>query len=229
MLDAWASGQSVNLQIEGETTIVVKKLPFTITAPTGYRSYRWTHPSSVKSKKNKNVITITSAPPGEITVEVAAFKINDRKDDIDEIEGAITFSVGTAPVPPPPGPDPEPWPPEPDDPLLGSLRAAYGADMSTTKATDARKLAAVWRAAADDAYLKRAGTWQNLLADMHTAAESQIAGKLKPIRSALSAEAKTLVALDEKTTNGGSVKAKALLLRFAGLLEAMIAPGRKVK
>jgi hypothetical protein len=63
-----------------------------------------------------------------------------------------TVIIGDAP----PGPPPPPPPPGPDDPLLPTLRAIYGADLSTTKQADVKALATIMResaAVADDARL----------------------------------------------------------------------------
>lgn len=213
-----AVGQAVPLEISGDTVTVVRTLPCKVTAPAGADVYIWSHPSSIKSSEDDNVLTITAAPAGEVVIKVQTLTVDWAAKKTIRARGTITLVVGKLP-------DPGPGPPDPllpDDPLLGGLRAAYGADTSATKEADARKLAAVWRSAAGEDFLKKAGTWRNLLSDMSAAAEAQLPGRLKPIRSALSAELKSLVPdLESKVTNGGGEAARKILLRFAGLLDSL--------
>lgn len=220
VLASLASAQ--NLTISGETVVVVKSLPFRVTAPAGADDYVWLHPSSVTSTEDGNVLVITAAPQGEVTVKCRMLAIDFKAQKVTRSTAALTFVVGKQPDPGPgPGPKP-PDPPAPEDPLLATLRDAYRTDPSTSKRADALALAKVWRAAANDEYLKRAGTWKDLLSAMSGAAQLVVKDRLHTVRAALAAETRTLVPdLGASCTNGGAVKAKALLVRFADLLEAV--------
>ena len=129
--------ESVPLTIGGDTVTVVKKLPFTVTVPAQKNAlYFWTHPSTVKSEENRNVLTITSAPLGEISVKVKVITYDKATDDFVETTGQITFVVGAVP----PGQDPPdpPTPPTPVSPLVKALRDGLIRDPND--AADASRL-----------------------------------------------------------------------------------------
>lgn len=116
-LTAGIPAQNIPLEIQGETVTVVKKLPFTVLAPTGHDVYFWDVPSNVKwstSGEAGNSILVTEAPAGEVTVRVKFIKIDWANKKLGQRFGTTTFIVGTAPVPPPPTPDPPK--PDPDNP-----------------------------------------------------------------------------------------------------------------
>lgn len=128
------------LTVEGETLVVVTRLPFKVVAPAGGKLYFWTLPSGWKHDAGtvsvKNVVTVSEAPEGSATVSAVAV-------DKDFVTAEYSLKVNVGKVTPPPPP-----PPPPDDPLLKALKAAYDADVGAGKAEHAAKLAALWRQAA---------------------------------------------------------------------------------
>jgi len=92
------------------------------------------------------------------------------------------LQVGEAIPPVPPVP-----PPTPIDPLWGAMQAAYGADLSATKATQARQLASVYRVAAATTVNNPALTTAGMLYDaVATAAASVVPlPALQGVRQAL--------------------------------------------
>ena len=168
--------------------------------------------------KNKCYFT---GPVGSYLVELLTIRVVNNQPLVDEAETIITI-VGNGPGPSPPIPPP-PIPPDPpappDDPLLIPIRTAFASDTSTSKVQDALDLAKIWRAASNEDFLKRAKTWKNLFADMHAAADIKIKDRLKPVRTILSTESKNLV--PDINADIDIVKAKALLLRFAVVLESV--------
>jgi hypothetical protein len=162
-----------------------------------------------------------TGPPGTYRVKVRAQWIKEGKIITQTARATVVIeeSGPTPPVPPPPV----------DDPLLAPVRTAFQQETSATRVADMLELAAIWRSAASDDYLKKAGTWKNLLSDLHGATEIRIKDRLKAVRATLAAETKRLVPdLSVNLANGESKKAGALLLRFARVLET-VASGRKTR
>ncbi len=159
-----ASAQTDGLVIEGDTVLVVKTLPFKIKAPVytsldknkekPFVDYTWLHPSSVSSEENDDgsILTIKSAPSGEITVKVKIIVQEEGKRSVRKVY-QITFVVGALPIPPPPnpvppGPLPPPVPPPPDNELAKAIATALTTDKDTDKVVLAKKLGAIYRVAA---------------------------------------------------------------------------------
>lgn len=135
----------VPLSIEGDTITVVKKLPFKVSVPAQKKAlYIWNYPSTVKAKKDKNVLTVTEAPKGEVTVYIQVAVYDKEADDFTTTDGQITFVVGDVPPPVPPGPDP--LPPDPKDPFLDALQKAYDSNTEADKKTTITNLANVFHA-----------------------------------------------------------------------------------
>ena len=107
-----AQKKTIPLKVEGDTQIIVKSLPFRVVAAPGAHVYVWSHPSTVISTKDRNVLTVTKAPKGVFRVSVSSVTIDFDKKDVIEDQGTIEVIVGDGPVPP--TPDPEPIPPQPD-------------------------------------------------------------------------------------------------------------------
>ena len=103
------------LRVEGETLVVVTKLPFDIvlTAPADF--VNWRVPSTWKFDEGDNRITVTSAPQGTGTVVAQTLTVDIKDNKLIKTKATHTLVVnvgkGTPPVPPDP-PDP-PLPPIP--------------------------------------------------------------------------------------------------------------------
>jgi hypothetical protein len=112
------SVKAVPLKVEGDTVVVVKSFPITITAATGAGYYSWRVPVGVVAEEAFNVLTVKSAPKGShrITVDAISAKIGPDKVTVEFTvdRGETTLNVGDVPVPVPPGPTPPtPVPPTP--------------------------------------------------------------------------------------------------------------------
>lgn len=122
-------GKKLDLKIEGNTVLVVKSMPCTITAPAGADFYIWNYPETVTAKSdeaNGNVLVVTDAPRGASTINVLAVTINFTIDKDNKVtketvkdSGSVILvtdrgpAPGPTPDPPgptPPGPDPAPLP-----------------------------------------------------------------------------------------------------------------------
>lgn len=113
--------QDIPLKVEGEgvrTVTVVDKLPFTIKAPPRDALHYWELPPGVTAKRTRgNVLTITAAPKGAVTINVEAVWFDQKAKKLIAELGEITVQVGDVPGPGPvpPGPVP-PKPPDPPEP-----------------------------------------------------------------------------------------------------------------
>ena len=114
MLCAAALGQTpkkaVPLNVTGDTVVVVRKFPVTVTAPAGAHVYTWLYPSTLTAKKSGNTLTVTAGPKGSHRISVSAITVDFDKKVVLEDTGETTLTVGDVP----PGPDPGPNPPGPD-------------------------------------------------------------------------------------------------------------------
>lgn len=108
--------QDIPLDIKGDTLVVVKSLPFTISAPDGFDLYDWTFPSTVNAIGKDGMLVVQNAPRGSITVALRATKIDWEKKKLTKQFGNVTFSVGVDP-PLPPVPPVPPVPPDPPTPI----------------------------------------------------------------------------------------------------------------
>lgn len=117
-------GKKLDLKIEGNTVLVVKSMPATITAPAGADFYIWNFPETVTGKAEENVLVVTDAPKGASTISVLAITINFTVDKDGKVTKTNSKDYGsvvlvtdsgptpgpTPPGPTPPGPDPAPLP-----------------------------------------------------------------------------------------------------------------------
>lgn len=116
--------KAVPLDVTGDTVLVVRAFPVTITAPPGGRDYTWLYPSAMEATEEANVLKITAAPKGTHKIRVRVLYIDLKKpspDDVTFERGERTITVGDLPAPPGPGPKP----PDPDVPVpipAGDLR-----------------------------------------------------------------------------------------------------------
>lgn len=126
-----ALGQEVPLELKGdvekvqidkvvivkEDVLVVKSLPFSVTAPAGGLGYVWDYPGNVTVQRRGRELKIVSAPKGQmaVSVEYSVVSLQDGAIKVETRFGSLNFAVGT-PDPPPKPPDPKPPDPKPPDP-----------------------------------------------------------------------------------------------------------------
>ena len=117
---AWADPPKlVPLRVDGDTVLVVRSLPCTVTAPPGADFYLWECPPGVTAAPKDNVLTVTAAPAGQhrvlvttITFDLPEGKKPEKRKEI----GETTLQVGAVPGPrpqPDTKPDPKPAPAAP--------------------------------------------------------------------------------------------------------------------
>lgn len=201
------------LKIEGETLVIVTKVPFKVVAPEGFKLYSWSLPSAWKSDvKNsltiKSTATITEAPEGSSTVSVTAI---DK--DFGVSEFSLQVNVGKASPPTPPVPPV-------DDPLVKALQTAYDAVPASevaTKASDLAKLKSLHTAAVNTCQDARLKTFGQLTSTIHDAVQSMIGTRLKGMREVLAAEKRKVLPLqpDAPLDAAGRETAANLHKKFA--------------
>ena len=101
LLALFAEAQDVPLDVKGDTVIVVKKLPFSINAPTGFDLYFWKTPPGVVAVEKDNVLEVSAAPNGSTTVTLQTLSIDWDKKKTVKRSGLVTFVVGDVPAPKP--------------------------------------------------------------------------------------------------------------------------------
>lgn len=103
---------------------VVSSFPFSVTAPAGAGIYFWTYPAGVQAVDKGDKLEITSAPKGELTVNVKAITADWEAKKFVTKFGTVTFAVGEVPPGPKPPVPPGPDPPIPPTPIpVGEFRA----------------------------------------------------------------------------------------------------------
>ncbi len=221
----WVSARPVPLEIGGDTVVVVKKLPFTITTPEIKGAlYDWVHPSTIKSDDGGNVLTITSAPLGETTVQVRVTTALLDKDGkfigFERKVGKITFVVGALP----PGPDPGPPPPDPTpgpvSPLVKALRDAYTQESDPDKSKHLKALAGLYSITAEQVAKQKPSTagvvWKALEAG---ALAAGVNGKILKIQTVLQSELKKLPSKSSDVLD--DTKRALVISTFQELAEAL--------
>lgn len=121
------SVKAVPLKVEGDTVVVVKSFPITITASAGAGYYSWKVPTGVTYTESFNILTVTAAPKGshKITVDAISGRLGPDKVMVEFMvdRGETTINVGVDVTPPKPPPDPDVPPDPPPDPTVkGPLR-----------------------------------------------------------------------------------------------------------
>lgn len=133
-----APKKAVPLVVSGDTVLVIKSFPATVTAPAGADFYLWNVPDSVKATAEDNVLTVASAPKGSTPVSVVSVTIEFGTDDKGKItkkvvkdRGSVTLNVGDVPQPgPTPGPNPPQPPPTPAPIPADGLRVLIVEDVA---------------------------------------------------------------------------------------------------
>jgi hypothetical protein len=108
-----APTKAVPLDVKGDTVLVVRSFPITITAAAGAHSYQWSYPSAITAKRSRNVLTILNAPKGTHQIYVTSVTVDFDKKTVIEDEGDVSLVVGDVPGPGPVPPGPDPKPPVP--------------------------------------------------------------------------------------------------------------------
>lgn len=125
--------KAVPLKVEGDTVVIIKSLPCTITAPLGADLYSWQYPSGVEATAVENVLKITKASNGNHKISVTSVTIEidfDKKSKkVIRDTGETTITIGSLPKPPDP-----PEPPTPDISELAKVfRDAAAGDKDNLK------------------------------------------------------------------------------------------------
>lgn len=99
-----------SLSVEGDTTLVVNKLPFNVVSPIlNADFYLWQVPNGwVATEDGKGRLTVTAAPDGKATVVCGGFKTDWEAKKNNPFSFSLTLIVGKSvtPQPSPPGPNP---------------------------------------------------------------------------------------------------------------------------
>ena len=85
-----------------EDIILVRSMPFTVDAPSGGFGYVWQVPSGVKSVRKKNVLEVTEAAKGAVTIAVEWYVVDFTAKTITDKSASITFLIGEDSPPKPP-------------------------------------------------------------------------------------------------------------------------------
>ena len=131
-----AAQKSASIDIEGEYTLLVTKLPITLTAKPGAAYYDWeiTGKNLVEKTESLNKMTIKEAKNGDYEVLLRALVVDFKNEKTEVLESTIRFRIDTGG-----GKPVEPDPDDPDD---------FGAVTKLTKnlasdVTDKRALKAI--------------------------------------------------------------------------------------
>ena len=187
--------KSVPLKVDGDTVVVVRKFPVTITAPTGSAEtvFIWSYPAGVKADirsgvfTKSNVLKVVDAPKGEAVITVSAL----TRETFEIDNGETTIVVGD--VPKPPGPDPDPD--VPLSPLAKEMKDAAGTDSANLKL-----LAEFWAEAMPYLDIEANNTRKIIRDKMHAAV-----GKIMPddavskVRKIIVREEAGVLSIDEDT------------------------------
>lgn len=165
---------------------------------------------AVDVEPDGTLLRFVTSGPGVVTVRVYA----PAGDTV--AEGVLAITVDGPPEPaPPPRPDP-------NDPLLADLKAAYLAESSATKAADLAQLAAVYREAVEFSKSADAAKVSDLVAKVRSiAARLVTAGALTGVRQRIAAELGKTFPHDGPLTAESREAAAAAFARIAGALEAI--------
>jgi hypothetical protein len=113
-----AQKKAVPLDVQGDTYLVVKTVPFKVVAPAGAADYSWTMPAGVEGTEEDNVLTVTKAPAGQFVIKVKTTVIDFDAKKFKKDAGSVTVTFGGV-APPTPGPTPTPTPTPGDAPITG--------------------------------------------------------------------------------------------------------------
>lgn len=176
-----------DLKITGQNVRVVTVIdgaPFQVEAPKGGFGYAWTFPPSMTATRKANILEVTAAPKGTVTVSVEWYIVDFDKRTIESRASSITFAVGE------PGPGPKP-----PDSFTQSLIDAYKNEPGANKAEVVAFFVSLYRnAAKTDAYDASLANLADLYARLVAARKRQYADDvILPMRTLIEAELNALV------------------------------------
>lgn len=136
-----------------EDMTLVSSLPFTVNAPAGNLLYVWSYPQGVTARKKGEILEVTAAPKGAVTVSVEMISVDFDAKKVVTKYGEVTFTVGDVPLPPiPPGPEPKPPEPKPPEPSADNpFVAAWKMETVANKENIVAVIAALYRGYASEA------------------------------------------------------------------------------
>lgn len=218
LLAGSALADPIPLKVEGDTVLVVKSYPCTVTAPAGADFYHWSCPDALTASAVDNVLTIKAGPPsGTFTVGLTTltFVIDFKSETKTKVKntGETVLQVGV-PKPPPP--------PEPEDPLCAKFQAAFDADHGdpAAKLAAVKSLAALYTQAVSFAGSLDAGATAGDLAAKIKAAGSTLvpAGVVAGVRAAIGQEIAGAFNLNAPLTDASRKQAAELFAKIAAAL-----------
>lgn len=221
-MPVYAQDAPVPLEIDGDTVLVVKTLPFKVRAEKNWEYYDWNYPANVTVSKNDDVLTVVEAPAGEYTFSVVMMTtdITVEKDTLKVTKtkrkkfGIVKVIVGN--VPPAPGPGPV----APTDPLVVALQEAYNGDASDKKAEYLKFMGNFF--AAGDALVDASPTVDNLFTRVTTGLRAPGVGIPKPdFDAVVRAAAKHITANVGISGTLDKVKAKKALSDLSKALKSV--------
>jgi hypothetical protein len=180
---------------------LVTSFPFKLKAPEGGAAYWWTLPLGVKGTEANEVLTITAAPKGDVTIGIKILVVDFEKKKVFNETGTLTFAVGSVtPIPP----DPIPVPPGPaPTPLTATFQVAYNADLDPDKAVKLAKYIDILDNAVTVAKASgKVKTAGDFTLGVHAAVESVVGPKATAIpntRAAVSAYLQTVLPREPST------------------------------
>lgn len=108
------------ITVEGETRLVVSKLPFTLKAPAGADIYLWRLPDGWAGTDKDQSFVVEKAPAGVGSVSVLSISIDYANKKTTKTTHTLKVELQTGPAPPDPKP-PDP-PPDPQPKPVAGLR-----------------------------------------------------------------------------------------------------------
>lgn len=141
-LAPFLAAQDVPLDVHGDVQVVtvVKSLPVRVKAKADGGLIFWTYPPTVTALDQGDVLEVTKAPKGSLTigVKVVSAKLDKAGKFIgfEQKHGSVTISVGDLPKPPGPEPGPDPKPdPDPPSPAPITVPGLHALVIFETKDT----------------------------------------------------------------------------------------------
>jgi hypothetical protein len=100
----------ISFDVKGDVVQVIKSAPFEVIISEPGDLFFWTLPAGVKASEENNILKVTSAPVGEVILQVRVVKIDWEAKRVNQKSGTIKLRVGALPDDPddPDKPDPPP-------------------------------------------------------------------------------------------------------------------------
>lgn len=164
----------------------------------------------------KSVVIVEASSSGATELLIVPVGVTAEKQIARQV-----IQVGDIPPKPPEPPIP------PSDPFLTTLQTAFASEPAATRLNDAKQLAALYRAAADPAFIQTVtpATAQGLQTLMHAKAglPTMVDGRLMTVRRALADESNRVIRVAPGAPLDAALQSQfiAEFNRFATLLEAL--------